>query len=74
MPTLDPTASHHPTARGARKFTSRLYEKETPQTVRWEYRVLAIDPRESALPDAEQLNALGKEGWILVEILDERAT
>ena len=55
-------------------FIPTVYEKEIPQTLRWEYHVLAIDPREAALPDAEQLNALGQEGWILVGVLDERAT
>jgi hypothetical protein len=55
-------------------FVPTVYEKETPQILRWEYHVLAIDPREAALPDAEQLNALGQDGWILVEVLDERAT
>ena len=55
-------------------FIPTVYEKETPQILRWEYRVLAIDPHEAALPDTEQLNDLGKDGWILVEVLDERAT
>lgn len=55
-------------------FIPTVYEKETPQTPRWEYHVLVIDPREAALPDAEQLNALGQDGWILVGVLDERAT
>jgi hypothetical protein len=36
--------------------------------------VLTIDSREDPLPDAEQLNALGKDGWILVSILDENAS
>jgi hypothetical protein len=55
-------------------FIPTVYEKETPQAPRWEYHVLVIDLREAALPNAEQLNALGQEGWILVGVLDERAT
>jgi hypothetical protein len=55
-------------------FIPTVYEKETPQVLRWEYHVLVIDPREATLPDAEKLNALGQEGWILVGLLDERAT
>jgi hypothetical protein len=55
-------------------FIPTIYEKETPQAPRWEYHVLVIDPYEGTLPDAEKLNALGREGWILVGVLDERAT
>ncbi len=40
--------------------------------VRWEYHVLSVDPREAALPDSEQFNTLGREGWILAGLLDER--
>lgn len=55
-------------------FIPTVYEKETPQTPRWEYYVLIIDACEAALPDAEQLNAMGQEGWMLAGLLDERAT
>ena len=48
-----------------------VYEKVTTP-VRWEYYVLRVDPREEALPDTEQLNALGHEGWILAGMLDEQ--
>lgn len=51
-----------------------VYEKIIPEPVRWEYHVLTIDAREQPLPDADQLNALGKEGWVLAGMLDERAT
>ena len=51
-----------------------VYEKVAPELLRWEYHVLTIDTREQPLPDAEGLNALGREGWILAGMLDERAT
>jgi hypothetical protein len=55
-------------------FIPTVYEQVTAEPVQWEYHVLTIDPRETALPDADQLNTLGKEGWILVSILDESAS
>jgi hypothetical protein len=51
-----------------------VYETVVTPPVRWEYYVLKVDPREEALPDAPQLNALGQEGWILAGMLDERVT
>ena len=51
-----------------------VYETVAMPPARWEYYVLRIDPREEALPDAAQLNALGQEGWILAGMLDERVT
>lgn len=51
-----------------------VYEQAPVTLPRWEYRVLAIDPREEALPDAAQLNELGSEGWVLVGVLDQRAS
>jgi hypothetical protein len=55
-------------------FVPTVYEHVAAEPVRWEYHVLTIDPRETVLPDDDQLNALGKEGWILVSILDESAS
>jgi hypothetical protein len=49
-----------------------IYEKIDAQPVQWEYHILSFDARETPLPDAETLNALGKEGWIMVGLLDER--
>ncbi len=49
-----------------------VYETIEAQPVQWEYHVLSFDAREAPLPDAQMLNALGKEGWIMVGLLDER--
>ncbi|GAC1360215.1 MAG: hypothetical protein NVS2B12_22400 [Ktedonobacteraceae bacterium] len=51
-----------------------VYEQLPAKPARWEYQVLSIETREMALPDGERLNALGKEGWIMVGVLDERAS
>jgi len=51
-----------------------VYEKVASEPLRWEYHVLTIDTSEASLPDANQFNVLGKEGWILAGMLDERAT
>lgn len=51
-----------------------VYEQAPVTLPRWEYRVLAIDSREEALPDATQLNEMGNEGWVLVGVLDQRAS
>ncbi|MBO0783531.1 MAG: hypothetical protein J2P37_32365 [Ktedonobacteraceae bacterium] len=55
-------------------FIPTVYEKDEPQAARWEYHVLSIDPREEDLPGSDRLNSLGRDGWLLVGILDERAT
>jgi hypothetical protein len=51
-----------------------VYEKVDTQPMQWQYHVLKIDTREEPLPDADQLNTLGHDGWILTGMLDERAT
>ena len=51
-----------------------VYEKVSVEPTRWEYHVLAVDTSEQTLPTAEQLNELGKKGWVLAGMLDERAT
>lgn len=51
-----------------------VYERVPVEPVRWEYRVLTVDAREEDLPDAARLNELGAEGWLLVGVLDQRAT
>jgi hypothetical protein len=49
-----------------------VYEDAPLKPTAWEYRELTIDAREEALPDATLLNDLGKEGWLLVGVLDQR--
>ncbi len=51
-----------------------IYEPIPSTPSRWEYHVLTIDPQEVSLPNAEQLNSFGREGWVLVSLLDERMT
>lgn len=51
-----------------------IYEPAPSTPSRWEYHVLTIDPLEASLPDADQLNSFGREGWVLVGLLDERMT
>lgn len=51
-----------------------IYERYEPEATYWEYHVLRIDTREASLPDAEQLNALGREGWLMSGLVDERAS
>ena len=46
-----------------------VYESMPAQDLNWEYRVLSIDPREKALPDAAELNELGSAGWLLVSVV-----
>jgi hypothetical protein len=49
-----------------------IYEHLPVPPLAWEYHVLTADTSEQALPDVEQLNALGREGWILVTAVEER--
>lgn len=51
-----------------------IYEPVPSTPSRWEYHVLTIDPQEASLPNADQLNTFGHEGWVLVSLLDERMT
>jgi hypothetical protein len=51
-----------------------IYEPAPSTPSRWEYHVLTIDLQEASLPNADQLNAFGHEGWVLVGLLDERMT
>lgn len=51
-----------------------VYEQSPVELPRWEYRVMSIDTREEALPDAALLNELGAEGWSLVGVLEQRTS
>ena len=51
-----------------------VYESTPQQQEPWEYRVETLDVREEGLLDAARLNELGKEGWLLVSLLDENAS
>ena len=51
-----------------------VYEDVPVKPAQWEYHLLTIDLREEALPDVATLNELGKEGWLLVGVLDQGAT
>lgn len=53
-------------------YIPTVYEHVDAEPAQWEYHVLTLDARENALPDADTLNALGKEGWIMTGLLDER--
>lgn len=47
-----------------------IYELIPDRQAQWEYHLLTINTAEAELPGVEQLNALGREGWILVSVLD----
>lgn len=49
-----------------------VYEYAAPP--RWEYHVLTVEPTETKLPAEDMLNALGKDGWIMTGLLDERTS
>ena len=43
---------------------------EPPARVRWEYHVVAIDPREQEPLTEAQAAELGAEGWLLAAVLE----
>ena len=69
-PTSHPRMAEKPENRST--FIPMVYEKIDSVPTQWEYHVLTIDTREQALPDADQLNALGRDGWIMVSTLDQQ--
>jgi hypothetical protein len=51
-----------------------VYETVEASPTQWEYYVLKIDASEEPLPEADRFNELGRDGWILAGMLDERAS
>ena len=51
-----------------------VYENVRVEPANWEYHILSVDAREEALPDAARLSELGRQGWLLVGIVDQGAT
>jgi len=51
-----------------------VYEQVPARPLHWEYQVLSIETKETPFLSAENLNVLGKEGWMMVGLQDERAT
>lgn len=49
-----------------------VYEHIPASPILWEYHVLNVDSREEPLPDEASLNELGKAGWLLVNVLEQR--
>jgi hypothetical protein len=47
--------------------TPIVFERADP--ARWEYHVVAIDPREDEPLDEQSLTALGGESWLLANVL-----
>ena len=51
-----------------------VYERVPVSPPDWEYHVLSVDTREATLPDEATLNELGKQGWLLVNVLEQRGS
>jgi len=64
-----------PDVRSSASLPMPIVYENTPLTpTLWEYRVLTVDLREEAAPDAALLNKLGNEGWLLISILDQQSS
>ena len=51
-----------------------VYESVPVELPRWESQTITVDAREEELLSAERLNELGKDGWLLIGVLDQGAT
>ena len=51
-----------------------VYENIAASPQHWEYHVLSVDTREEELPNDARLNELGAQGWLLVGVLESRAS
>lgn len=75
--TLSMLGHHHVSEQANVRYTlpiPMVYENVRMEPVSWEYHVLTIDTREEALPDVARLTELGREGWLLVAVLDQAAS
>ena len=52
----------------------KVYEDIPMEPVHWDYHVLTVDTNSRVLPDEEHLNELGREGWLLVGVLNQGRT
>ena len=73
---ITPSCSNLLTSSEVRSFAHipMIYESVPTTPLRWEYHVLTLDPQEVSLPDTHQLNSFGREGWVMIGLLDERMT
>lgn len=49
-----------------------VYEHVPVSPPNWEYHVLRVDMQKEQLPDEAALNELGQQGWLLVNIFEQR--
>jgi len=49
-----------------------VYENVAVSPPQWEYHVVSVDTREKQPYSEADLNELGKQGWLLVSVLEER--
>jgi hypothetical protein len=50
-----------------------IYENVPTSLPQWEYRVVDVDVREKQPLEEASLNELGTQGWLLVNVLEERS-
>jgi len=51
-----------------------VYESVPSSPAQWEYHVVDLDLREKQALTAAELNELGKQGWLLVSVMEERVS
>ena len=49
----------------------KVYEDIPMEPVQWDYHVLTVDTNSRSLPNEERLTELGREGWLLVGVLNQ---
>jgi hypothetical protein len=50
-----------------------IYENVPTSLPQWEYRVISVDTREQKPLDEASLNESGTQGWLLVNVQEERS-